>query len=354
MEEPEEEQENRILCLSFNQENTLFAIGTLEGFAIFTAYPFEKTYQHSMKGGIGFIELLSHSNLVALVGSTSNGEFKDNTLYLWDQKEENIISSLSFQTPIKNIKLKRDIILIVLEEYIYILELATFQQKEKIKTAQNPKGVISITSNIYINVIAYPDIKDGYVKVQSFDEETKGCSVIKAHNNKLGCIQLNNVAKYLATTSILGTVIRIIDLETSLVVMELRRGTEKAEIFSLCFDFFSKFLTCTSDRGTVHIFSIENLHKSPEELNVENGVATKNQKSSWMKLSSWFSYFNSEWSFAQFRITDPKSLCVFAGNTNNRLVVISSEWKYYECGFDVQKGGECEVYKDVNIELEFE
>ena len=36
MEEPEEEQENKILCLSFNQENTLFAIGTLEGFAIFT------------------------------------------------------------------------------------------------------------------------------------------------------------------------------------------------------------------------------------------------------------------------------------------------------------------------------
>ena len=105
-----------------------------------------------MKGGIGFIELLSHSNLVALVGSTPNGEFKDNTLYLWDQKEENIISSLSFQTPIKNIKLKRDIILIVLEEYIYILELATFQQKEKIKTAQNPKGVISITSNIYISI----------------------------------------------------------------------------------------------------------------------------------------------------------------------------------------------------------
>lgn len=40
---------------------------------------------------------------------------------------------------------------------------------------------------------------------------------------------------------------------------ELRRGREKAEISSICFSGNSKYLACSSERGTIHIFSLYNV-----------------------------------------------------------------------------------------------
>jgi hypothetical protein len=37
----------------------------------------------------------------------------------------------------------------------------------------------------------------------------------------------------------------------------VRRGTDTAEIFCLAFDPVSKFVACSSDKGTVHIFAIK-------------------------------------------------------------------------------------------------
>jgi WD40 repeat protein len=36
----------------------------------------------------------------------------------------------------------------------------------------------------------------------------------------------------------------------------LRRGSDQAEIYCLAFDPISKFLACSSDKGTIHIFAI--------------------------------------------------------------------------------------------------
>lgn len=40
-------------------------------------------------------------------------------------------------------------------------------------------------------------------------------------------------------------------------MQELRRGMDRAEVTSICFNQQSTFVACCSDRGTVHIFSLE-------------------------------------------------------------------------------------------------
>lgn len=37
---------------------------------------------------------------------------------------------------------------------------------------------------------------------------------------------------------------------------ELRRGVDRAVIYSLCFNASSQYVACSSDKGTVHVFSI--------------------------------------------------------------------------------------------------
>jgi hypothetical protein len=107
----------------------------------------------------------------------------------------------------------------------------------------------------------------------------------------------------------------------------VRRGSEKAEIYSISFDSGSKLLACSSDRGTIHIFSLATSHKkykeqTKEELPDEDGgkpdeEAPKNQKSIWDKMTKIIplpKYFKSEWSFAQFKIPDLRSICAFGPN----------------------------------------
>ena len=36
----------------------------------------------------------------------------------------------------------------------------------------------------------------------------------------------------------------------------MRRGSDKAEIFSIAFDKNSNWIACSSDKGTIHIFTV--------------------------------------------------------------------------------------------------
>ena len=124
--------------------------------------------------------------------------------------------------------------------------------------------------------------------------------------------------------------------------MELRRGSDKAELFSIAIDKHVRWLACTSDKGTVHIFSLQKLGLSPseEELKEDEDSKQKQNKKHTLKFMKKISkYFDSEWSFAKFRVGDSRTLCTFDKDQN--LVVISAEGIYYRASFDKEKGGDC-------------
>jgi WD40 repeat protein len=141
-------------------------------------------------------------------------------------------------------------------------------------------------------------------------------------------LSLNSDGSLVATASDKGTIIRIFKADDGNFLQEVRRGKEKAEILSVSFDISSKYLACSSDRGTIHIFSLATTNKKfkeqiiieekpSEEERIEE--APKNQKSIWDKMTKIIplpKYFKSEWSFAQLRITDSKAICSFGANNS--------------------------------------
>ncbi len=100
-------------------------------------------------------------------------------------------------------------------------------------------------------------------------------------------------------------------------------------------------MACSSDRGTIHIFSIAAAQKvlasknKGEKVEVEKSdenEAPKNTKSIFGKVSKFFflpSFFNSEWSFAQFKINEFKSICAFG--PNNTIIGILFVYYYSFC-----------------------
>ena len=58
-------------------------------------------------------------------------------------------------------------------------------------------------------------------------------------------------------------------------------------------------------------------------------------------------FFNSEWSFAQVRITNQSSICCFG--PDNTIIVVTTEGKYYKAQFDVKNGGDCKIIKEEDL-----
>mmetsp|Transcript_22953 Transcript_22953/g.22679 ORF Transcript_22953/g.22679 Transcript_22953/m.22679 type:complete len:194 (-) Transcript_22953:192-773(-) len=165
------------------------------------------------------------------------------------------IGELTFRTEVKGVKLRKDRIIVVLENKIYVYNLEDLKVRDNIQTAPNPKGICAVSYLDERIVLACPDKVKGSVRVQIYNEE-KSVS-IHAHGTAIMCLELNYNGTMLATASDKGTVIRIFKPDDGSLLQELRRGIDRAEIYCLSFHPSSQWLICSSDKGTVHVFSTD-------------------------------------------------------------------------------------------------
>jgi len=107
----------------------------------------------------------------------------------------------------------------------------------------------------------------------------KKTTLIPAHETSLSCFALNFDGTLLATASEKGTLIRIFDTSTGRNLQEVRRGADRAEIYSLAFNYNSLWLACSSDKGTVHIFSINPKGEKKEKTKKQSGSTTESTSS---------------------------------------------------------------------------
>ena len=337
---------NSMLYINFNQDGTCFAVGTQTGFRILNSNPFKNNFCRDMNGGIGLIEMLYRSNIVALIGGGKSPRYSSNKLVLWDDHKQKEISEMRFMSSVKNVKMKKDRIYAVTEDKIYVFNFNTLELFDTLETKNNKKGILSIS--LIGNIIAYPHSEIGKVKIKDYDQQKE--RDIPAHKGIINFLQLNKDGSILATASEKGTLIRLFDTSTGDIIKELRRGTENAEIYSVAFDDTNRFLAVSSDRKTIHIFIINKEENKIEQNENENNLAS-NKKSMFGNLANFFgmgkNYFNSEWSFAQFKINSTKSICTFG--QDNTIIVVSNEGKYYKASFDPKTGGECKKLEEKNI-----
>ena len=147
-------------------------------------------------------------------------------------------------------------------------------------------------------------------------------------------------------------------------LQEFKRGKEKAEISYICFDQQCKLMAATSDRGTIHIWSMGSCIKKSKETPVveiaKKGVINgelkeineedsfpKNKNSILSSLPGIGEYFKSEWSFAQVRLDNQKSICAFG--PDNTIIAITAEGRYYQAQIDMKRGGNCKILKEEEL-----
>jgi len=319
---------NELLFIGFNQDNGNIACGTTNGFIVYNVDPFKETLRRVFSnGGIGIVEMLYRCNLLAIVGGGRNPRFPTNKVMIWDDLQNRCIGELMFKSEVHAVKLRRDRIVVVLLTKVYVYRFKDLSLIDTKQTITNPKGLISLCPDPNNNVLAIPGQQKGSIQIELYS--ISKFTLIKAHESELAQFALNIDGSKIASASDKGTLIRLWDTSTGALLKELRRGMDKAEIYSIAFNPTSTFIACSSDKGTVHIFSLTStntntstnsnnnqitnqstiISQETEDNNIASSTSNSNTTNN-KSMNLGFlrgvlparlvpKYFDSEWSFAQ-------------------------------------------------------
>ncbi|KAJ4306714.1 autophagy protein [Collariella sp. IMI 366227] len=225
--------------VTFNQDHSCLAVGTSKGFRIFHTDPFSKIFT-SPDGNVSIVEMLFSTSLVALVLSPRH-------LVIQNTKRSSVICELTFPTAVLAVRLNRKRMAVVLEEEIYLYDIANMSLLATIATSANPNAIFSLSPSHEPCYIAYPLPKpredqgerrpahapplSTFVPPTSgeviiFDAVTqKAVNVIEAHRSPLCCVALNSDGTRLATASETGTIVRVFSVPGGQKLFQFRRGT---------------------------------------------------------------------------------------------------------------------------------
>ena len=268
---------NSILYTSFNQDNSFFSVGTENGFRIYQTYPFTDHYEKIMNGGIGVVEMQYNSNFLALMGGGQVPKYSKNKLIIWDDQENKVISELKFSASILNVKLKKDRLFVVCKKRIYVFDFNTYEIVDKIDTGDNKKDLIAINGAPEFTILAFPSLKEES-KISIKNCEKKTIINFSPQADSVSKIGINYNGTLIATSNESGTIIRIHSCIDGALLQEFKRGLEKAKINYICFDNDSRFMALSSNRGTIHIFSLGSTIKKLKEHEKEKKNEKKKEK----------------------------------------------------------------------------
>lgn len=116
--------------------------------------------------------MLFRCNILALVGGGQHPKFPMNKVYLWDDHQYKCIGELSFKTVVKAVKLRKDKVVVVLESRVYVYNFSDLRLIDAIDTCVNPKGLVALSADPNLSVLATPDKAKGSVKVTIYEKNS--------------------------------------------------------------------------------------------------------------------------------------------------------------------------------------
>ncbi|KAI9506899.1 WD40-repeat-containing domain protein [Coemansia spiralis] len=379
--------EGDLLFINFNQDFSCLSVGTKNGYKIYNCEPFGKCYARS-EGGIGTVEMLFCTSLVALVGSGDQPALSPRRLQIINTKRQSIICELTFPTTILAVKLNRRRLIAVLEEQIYVYDISNMKLLHTIETPPNPSAICAMSPSSENCFIAYPTptsistqpAKPGAppeipttCDVMVFDANScETINIIRAHKTPISCVAINREGTMLATSSDKGTVIRVFSLPGAQKIAQFRRGSYPAKIHSITFNATSTLLLVSSDTDTVHIFRIADGRNKkaksgapgplPQTDSFASSIASSSDADSMsgadaigVKIVGKAAQFmpdmlsemwepSRDFAFLKLPKSNIQSIAAMSSSAP-QIMVVTSDGYFYQYSIDLEKGGECVLLK---------
>lgn len=324
-------ESNSSPTLRLNQEHNLFSYCSESGCRIYNIDPLHTKLCLDVNkfGTLAFCEMLHRSNLLALVAGGSRPKFAENTVIIWDDNQQKFILEITLPTQVLALKMRTDKIIVAEKTQIHCFSLGKSVRKVfTVSTRNNPRGLFEVSSytNSERQVLCFPGHKVGSVQILDLYNCKPGASsspvYVNAHENEIAYLAMNQQSTLLATASQKGTLIRVFDTTSPhrvFQIVELRRGSDVATLYCLNFSHNSEFLCASSDKGTVHIFALKDVHL--------------NKRSTFKKMSFLGTYIESQWALANFTVA-AECACVCAFGHNNTVYAACIDGTFTKYSFN--------------------
>ncbi|KAI8058234.1 WD40-repeat-containing domain protein [Syncephalis plumigaleata] len=251
--------DNDLEFINFNQDFSCLSVGTRSGYKIYNCDPYGKCYAKN-EGGMGIVEMLFCTSLVALVGAGEEHGPSTRRLQIVNTKRQSTICELTFPTKILSVKLNRRRLVVVLEEQIYVYDISNMKLIHTIETTPNRHAVCALSpssDNCYLIYPAPSPTSAGSPFVNPGDTAQHGTTTTgTAHKSPLAYVVTNADGTMMATASDKGTVIRVFSLPDAQKLYQFRRGSYPTRIHCISFNLVSSLLCVSSEHETVHIFKL--------------------------------------------------------------------------------------------------
>ena len=269
-----------MLSCNFNQNKTLFSIGTESGFRIYkltyNSISNNKKleidyYEKKLDGGLSIVEMYYDSNILILVGGGKYPIFPKNKVILWDEETSMVISEISFSTLIQNLKVKKDLLFVATEVRIHVINLLSLQVFDRLEldsTSLTVKGLMSINYTLKETILAFPDKNTGFVRIKNYDTQNE--ILLKAHKSEISFLQLSDDGKLLATASHKKKSIRIFRTIDGRLLAKYSTTTQESLVNYFSFDFKKNYLSVDYSDGSVGVYSLETVLKNNHSIHVES------------------------------------------------------------------------------------
>ncbi|XP_010525768.1 PREDICTED: autophagy-related protein 18b isoform X2 [Tarenaya hassleriana] len=252
-----------IYCVSFNQDNSGFAISSKDSFKIFDSTTGRLCYGRAA-GAYVIVEMLYRSDLLAIVGAGEQPSLSPRRLCLFKTTTGSPLRELNFLTSILAVRMNKKRLVVVLVEKTFVYDLNTLTMLDTIDTAPNPKGLCAFSPCLEACFLAVPaSATRGSVLVYNV-MDLQSHSEIDAHRSPLAAIALSSNGMYIATASEQGTLIRVHLVSDATKSYSFRRGTYPSTIYSLSFGpstHLPDILIATSSSGSIHAFFLQSAIK---------------------------------------------------------------------------------------------
>ena len=199
-----------LLHLSFNQDHACFAVGTSRGFRILNCDPFREIFRRDFDrgGGVAVVEMLFRCNILAIVGGGPDPQYPPSKVMIWDDHQSRCIGELSFRSDVRSVRLRRDRIVVVLEQKIFVYNFVDLKLMHQIETIANPKGLCAVSQGGGGSmVLVCPGLQKGQVRIEHY--ASKRTKFVMAHDSRIACFALTQDGGLLATASSKGTLVRV-------------------------------------------------------------------------------------------------------------------------------------------------
>ncbi|KAL1709236.1 WD40-repeat-containing domain protein [Schizophyllum commune] len=312
----------RVLDARFDPACEIFTAATPAGFAVYRTCPLELVRKRELTGGtLSMVVPLHTSSLLFLVGGGRSPLYPPNKVVFWDDVLGAEVAELEFRERVRGVTCRRGWLVVALRRRVVIFQLCKedpqIRRHSEYDTCENLKGLAALATAPHSTLLAIPGRQMGHVQLIHLPPcapppptpsrpapplkppptpSKRPVPMIIAHDSGLTTLTVPPSGRLLATTSSRGTLVRVWDTHTGKKVRELRRGTDKADIYGVAFRPDEQELCVWSDKGTVHVFTL--------------GADSANRQSSFSQLSQYLAlpkYLSSEWSYAQYRVPTQSS-----------------------------------------------